>query len=138
MAFVLDASLALAWSFDDEAEPASDLDIGLVSRDQAIAPSVWAMEVANALVIAERRGRLTRSESTRLATALAALGVEVEPISAQRALSSVLDFARDYELTSYDASYLELAARQGIPLASIDQRLRNAAARAGVELIGAN
>lgn len=135
MPFVLDASLALAWSFDDEPEPTGPLSFELLARDQAIAPSVWSLEIANALMVAERGGRVTRNDVTRLVSMLREFRLEVELTTPQLALAAVLDVARDYDLTSYDASYLELAMRRGLPLASLDRRLRTAAEGAGVPLV---
>ncbi len=136
MPFVLDASLTLAWSFDDEPEPAGALSFELLAQDQAIVPSVWSLEVGNALIVAERGGRITRNDHARLASMLQEFRVEVELTTRQLALAPVLDIARDYDLTSYDASYLELAMRRGLPLASLDRRLRAAAESAGVPLVG--
>jgi predicted nucleic acid-binding protein len=133
--FVLDASLVLAWSFDDEPEPASAFSFELLARDQAIVRSIWSVEIANALMVAERVGRVTRSDVTRLVSMAREFRLEVELTMTQLALAPVLDVARDYGLTAYDASYLELAMRRGLPLASLDRRLRAAAESAGVLLV---
>lgn len=135
MPFVLDASLVLAWSFDDEPEPASAFSFELLARDQAIVRSIWSVEIANALMVAERVGRVTRSDVTRLVSMAREFRLEVELTMTQLALAPVLDVARDYGLTAYDASYLELAMRRGLPLASLDRRLRAAAESAGVLLV---
>lgn len=135
MPFVLDASLALAWSFDDEPEPGGGLGLDLLSREQAVVPAVWSLEVSNALVIAERQGRISRTYSTRLASVLRGFSIEAEPVTTRRALGEILDLARDYGLTTYDAAYLEIAIRRTLPLATLDGRLRAAAERAGVGVI---
>ena len=135
MPFVLDASLVLAWSFDDEPEPASAFSFELLARDQAIVRSIWSVEIANALMVAERVGRVTRSDVTRLVSMAREFRLEVELTMTQLALAPVLDVARDYGLTAYDASYLELVMRRGLPLASLDRRLRAAAESAGVLLV---
>ena len=136
MSFVLDASLALAWSFDDEPEPDAPLGLDLLSGDHAVVPSVWPLELSNALVIAERQGRITRSDSARLTSLLGGFPIEVEPITTRRALGDVLDIARDYELSAYDAAYLEVAVRRALPLATLDGRLRTAAERVGAQVVG--
>ena len=135
MPFVLDASLVLAWSFDDEPEPASAFSFELLARDQAIVRSIWSVEIANALMVAERVGRVTRSDVTRLVSMAREFRLEVELTMTQLALAPVLDVVRDYGLTAYDASYLELVMRRGLPLASLDRRLRAAAESAGVLLV---
>ena len=135
MAYVLDASLALAWSFDDEPEPGGELSLDRLAHEQAVVPSVWPLEVANALIIAERQARISRSDTTQLTAVLGGLQIEVELITTRRALAPVLDLARDYELSSYDAAYLEVAMRRALPLATLDGRLRAAAGRAGTPVL---
>jgi len=136
VAFVLDASLALAWAFSDEPEPSGALNFGVLGREQAVVPAIWPYEVANALTIAERRARISRSDATRLSAMFVSYATEVDPLPAQQIFTSVLDIARDYSLSSYDAAYLELAIRRALPLATLDERLREAAARAGITFLG--
>lgn len=135
MPFVLDASVALAWSFGDEPEPGGEITTDLFEDDHAIVPAVWPLEVANALAIAERQRRLSRSEAEQLTSLLADFDIEVEAITTRRALDAVLDIARDYGLSAYDAAYLEIAIRRTLPLATLDGRLRAAAERAGVSIL---
>jgi predicted nucleic acid-binding protein len=135
MSFVIDASIALAWCFDDEASPAADAVLGRLEEEEAVVPAHWPLEVANALRTAERRGRLAASDLARLRTLLAALPVEVAPVELGTALGAVLETARSNDLTAYDAAYLDLAAVRGLALATADERLRAAAAAAGVGLV---
>jgi predicted nucleic acid-binding protein len=134
--FVIDASVALAWCFVDEASGDADDVLGRLERETALAPAHWPLEVANALRTAERRGRLDATDLPRLRALLAALPVEIAPVELTTAVGGVLEAARTYDLSAYDAAYLDLAAARAIPLATIDGRLRAASARAGVELVG--
>ena len=135
MTFVVDASVVIAWCFDDEASPLADVALERLEREGAVAPAHWPLEVANALRTAERRGRLTPSDLGRLRALLAALPVELAPVELSTALHGVLDAARAHELTAYDAAYLELAVVKGLPLATVDDRLRRACDRASIELV---
>jgi predicted nucleic acid-binding protein len=130
--FVLDASATLAWCFEDEtAAPAAPMLERL--RDQeAWVPPLWLLELANGLVVAERRGRITRADSTRFLGLVGELPIRIDQTSTLGVASSVMELAREYELSAYDAAYLELALRLGQPLATLDDRLRSAADRAGV------
>ena len=134
--FVIDASVTLAWCFEDETSAAADAVLDRLEREPALAPAHWPLEVANALRTAERRGRLEASALPRLRALLAALPVEVAPVALTTAVFSVLETARTYELSAYDAAYLDLAATRGLPLATADDRLRAACVLAGVEVVG--
>ncbi len=134
MALVLDASVALAWCFRDELNEYARRALAEVADGGAVSPSVWPLEVANGLLVAERRGRLTLARALEGVDLLSGLPVDVDGVSAREAFTHVLGMARDLGLTSYDASYVELAARTGLPLATQDARLRAAAERIGVAL----
>ncbi|HYZ26362.1 MAG TPA: type II toxin-antitoxin system VapC family toxin [Geminicoccaceae bacterium] len=136
-AFVLDASIALAWCFADEATPATDALLDRLADEEAAAPALWRLEVANALSMAESRGRLSVAGLTRSVSLLQRLAVAIDPEGSDRALRELLDLARSERLTVYDAAYLELALRLGLPLASKDASLRTAAAGLGLALLGA-
>jgi predicted nucleic acid-binding protein len=135
-AFVLDASIALAWCFADEASPATDALLDRLADEEAVAPALWRLEVANALAIAERRGRLSVTGLTRSVGLLERLAVAVDDEAPARAFHDLLNLARSERLTVYDAAYLELALRLGLPLASKDTSLRKAAAQLGLGLLG--
>jgi predicted nucleic acid-binding protein len=135
-AFVLDASIALAWCFADEATPATDALLDRLADEEAAAPALWRLEVANALTMAERRGRLSIAGLTRSITLLQRLAVALDPEGSDRALRELVDLARSERLTVYDAAYLELALRLGLPLASKDAKLRTAASGLGLALLG--
>jgi len=134
--FVVDASVTLAWCFQDELSERADQVLDRLTSEDAVAPSIWPLEVAAGLRSAERRNRLAAGELPGLRQLLSALPIRVDPISLDGALSEVLEMARALELTAYDAAYLSLAVRRGLPLATVDDRLRDAAGRAGIELLG--
>jgi len=128
--FALDASVVMAWCFQDEAGPYAD---ALLERlpasagSTAVVPAIWPFEVANALMIAMRRGRISRSEIDAFVGLLATLQIEVEPPAPSRIFSAVLSLASECELSVYDASYVETALRRGIALATLDRKLLAAA-----------
>ena len=134
---VIDASVALAWCFRDERTEATATLLERVQTDAAAVPSLWHLEVANVLALAERRGRITPAESTELIALLETLEIVVDDETPSRALGRVLDLAREERLTAYDAAYLELAMRLGLPLASKDADLCDAAERLGVSVLRA-
>jgi predicted nucleic acid-binding protein len=129
---VLDCSVTMAWCFEDECDELADAVLGRLADGEAWVPSLWPLEVANVLVAAERRRRLTAADSARFIELLMGLPIVVDDRSHERALSQVLAAARQLGLSVYDASYLELAMRLGATLATRDTQLRAAAAGAGV------
>lgn len=132
MSFVLDASVAACWAFDDEDHPVAALALERIRADEAIAPSLWWFEVRNTLIVNERRGRLSEADTAIFLRELSRFGVMLDRAPQETA---ILTFARQHRLTVYDASYLELAQREAIPLATLDNHLRKAAAALGVALI---
>lgn len=135
MAFVVDASMTTAWCFEDQMDGSAERALDLLRRDRAHVPGIWPLEVANVLAVGERRGRLTPAQSARFAELLLSLPIHVEPLDVARTWSTLLDLARRHALSAYDAAYLELAARLGVPLACSDDRLRRAAQTAGVTVL---
>ncbi len=139
-AFVLDASLAVAWCFEDETTAYTEMVFGsLTGGAEALAPPLWPYEVANSLAVAERRKRTTSAKIGRFLDLLAKLPISVDPTDHShmgRAFNKILSLARQSRLSVYDAAYLELAARTGLPLASLDHHLKKAAEAAGIELAG--
>ena len=134
--FVLDASVALAWCLEDETSLSADRALDRLMVDEAVVPSIWPLEVANGLRSAERRGRITIADSARVRQLLLSLPIHIEPVDLGTALTEVADIARTFDLSAYDAAYLALAARCGLPMATADDRLTHACTRAGVELVG--
>ena len=124
MPIVLDSSVALSWVLPDEFNPALDRLCDRLSDDVALVPPIWPLEIGNALLVAVKRGRLTTRDLHRLTTALRALPVEIETASTARSLDETLSLAQRYNLTTYGASYVELAQRRDVALATLDDRLR--------------
>jgi predicted nucleic acid-binding protein len=131
--FVVDASVTMAWCFADEATPETESVLDLFGSDEAVVPAIWSLEVANVLLVAERRGRLSEAQASRFLELLQQLPIEVDDVPVDPA--AVVAAGRRHELSAYDASYLVLAERTGAPLATLDRRLREAATRAGVRLL---
>jgi predicted nucleic acid-binding protein len=132
---VIDASAALPWIFKDEASPESDRLFERVATEGANVPAIFPVEMANVLVQAERRKRVTRDYSTERLALLAQLRVTVDAPSVGRVWTETIALARTEQLTAYDAAYLELAMRLGLPLATLDRDLATAARRRGVEVL---
>ena len=132
---VLDSSVALAWLLPGEATPATEALLTSVGDGGALAPGLWPLETANVLWMSERRGRITLAEKTQALAILAELPIQIDERTAARAFGAISALASGKDLTVYDACYLELALRSGLPLASLDKRLRQAALDAGVALI---
>jgi len=137
MPFVLDSSVALAWVLPDEANPTLDLLCDRLTNDVALVPPVWPLEIGNVLLVAVKRGRLKPREVNQLVTELRALPLEIDTASTEQALEATLALAQKYDLTTYDASYLELAKRRDLPLATLDTRLRQASLSAKITLLPA-
>ena len=132
---VIDASLAAAWCFDDEATVQADMMLDRVRAEGARVPCLWHLEIANVLRQAERRGRIGEADCSRRLELLAQLPILTDIETTTRAWGPTLALARTHRLTVYDAAYLELAARLGLPLASKDNELLAAAANSGVVAI---
>ncbi len=134
MNFVLDASVALAWAFEDEARGYPEQVLVCLRTGEAVTPSLWPVEVCNGLLVAERRKRIAPPDAARFASLLLALPLVVEPEDRRRTLQVTRGLARRHRLSAYDAEYLELALRRAIPLATLDAPLREAARAEGVEV----
>jgi predicted nucleic acid-binding protein len=131
--FVLDASVVASWCFPDEFAPNAEAALRRIARETALAPALLWFELRNVLLMGERRNRLSEAQTTSFLKYIGELPVEVDRDPDD---GVVLSLARAYRLSVYDAVYLELAQRKGLPLATLDNALM-AAARAGkVPLVG--
>lgn len=136
-AFVLDASVALAWMLPDEANATEARRlIDAVVEEGAVAPAHWRLEVGNGLLMAERRGRVRDGTADALLGRLAALPIALDPETAVRAWDAAPPLVRRHGLSLYDAAYLELAIRKGLALATFDAALRRAATAERVPVAG--
>ena len=132
---VLDASIAIAWCFDDEASSATEALLDQVKIQGAVVPTLWHLELGNVLLAAERRGRTIQGGIVVRLGLFNRLPIEIDTETSQRAWRETLLLARAERLTLYDAAYLELAARRGLPLATKDQDLAAAAKRVDVAVV---
>ena len=134
--FVIDASATLPWCFADEATAATNAVLTrLRTGDEAIVPAHWPVEVANALLIAVRRQRISPDDAHQFLLDLEFLPNRVEATTKNLVRAGVFPVAEQYGLTVYDAAYLELAMRETTPLITLDNDLRKAAAASGVPLV---
>jgi predicted nucleic acid-binding protein len=136
--FVLDGSVTMVWGFDDEED---DYAIAILNRMpdlQAYVPSLWPLEVANALLVGERRSRTTPADAARFLAILGAFPIAIDDEMVARAWADTMHLARAHNLSAYDATYLELSLRRGLPLATLDDRLKAAAIAVGVALFEAS
>jgi|SRR3972149_696804 len=136
--FVLDCSIAMSWCFEDESQQVADSVLDRLLQEQVIVPAIWILEVANVLLIGERKGRLTPAQTAHFLAMSETLPIIVDQPAWSKTLGDIFSLARTYQLTAYDASYLELAMREGAILATLDESLSAAAAKAGVEILGRN
>lgn len=136
MSLVVDSSVALSWCFEDERTAVTTALLYRVVDAGGLVPSLWRLEVANGLQAAVRRGRIDAAYRDASIADLRALAIDVDKETDRKAWSETLQLADRFRLTPYDAAYLELAQRQQLPLASLDNELRAAAESLGVPLLG--
>lgn len=131
---VVDASTALAWCFPDETSSYADSILVSLEGKTILVPTVWGLEIANAILVGDRKKRINQSEIRRFTTLLKSLPIvqDLQPVSEH--VSNVLSLAREYSLLAHDAAYLELAIRHNAPLTTLDTRLQKAAKQAGVTM----
>ena len=137
MPFVLDASVSAVWALSDESHPLAERILdrwgdATGDRETALVPVVWWFEVRNILVVNERRKRLTPAESNAFLKVLASFPIQADEDRDEKAM---LGYCRKYQLSFYDASYLDVAIRNHLPLATLDKALRTAAEAAGISLL---
>lgn len=130
---VLDASAAIACAALGESPP--DALLAAIKTETLIAPALWPFEVYHVLQALRRRSRITESDLSMALRVIDGLTVEIEPVSVTRVRTDILALATEYNLTVYDAAYLELAQRLGIPLATLDDEMRKAARKGKVKLL---
>ncbi len=130
--FVIDCSLVLSWYFADEANDYGNAVAARLATSQAVAPSIWFLEVANALVMGERRKRSTVAQATTFLAHLTGLPIVLDDATSAHAWGTTLQLARTHQLSAYDAAYLELALRRGLPLATLDVPLQQTALSIGI------
>ena len=136
MTFVLDGSVAISWAFADEQNAFAELIVHRLRNDVAVVPGIGPLEIANTIVVGQRRRHLPEDDRLRYFRQLQQLPIRIDStLLTFSAIVQCYDLANAHQLPAYDASYLELAMRVGFPLATLDIRLADAATRAGVPLI---
>ena len=132
---IIDCSLTMAWCFESEQTPRTQALLARLSTEEACVPALWPLEVANVLLVAERRKRITSAQASQFVMVLKSLPIRVEADDAAKVWDAVLPLARSQKLSSYDGTYLEIALRTGLPLATLDADLHKAATALGVTLL---
>lgn len=133
---VSDASLTLSWFLEDEySEPAEAVRREMVSGSLCWVPFLWPLEVTNSILVIHRRGRISREKLWEIHLLLKTLPMKIDPSDPRDVFGDVFKLAYDHRLSTYDAAYLELARRKGLPLATLDKPLRSAATQLGVPLL---
>lgn len=130
--FVLDNSVVMAWCFEDEGNPYVDAVLNSMETVEAMVPAIWPLELGNALLVAERKKRLSEASVVRFLSLVGTLPILVEQEAPERMLKEILSLARDRGLSTYDASYLDLAMRLGLPIATRDDSLKKVAQKVRV------
>ena len=133
--FVIDNSVVISWCFKDQSSRYADTILDRLVESTAVVPPIWPLEVVNVLLVAERRNRLSEADSIRFITLLSQLPISVEQVQPESLMVEILALAREHKLSSYDASYLNLAMNKGVPIATLDKGLRFAAKKAQVPII---
>jgi len=133
-AVVIDNSVVMSWCFEDEASQYAYNVLESLRYVRAIAPVIWPLEVGNVLVVAERKGRLQYVDCIQFWELLSELPIEVDGQVSEKVMMNVYTLAREAQLSTYDASYLELAMRKKIPLATSDKALLRAARKFDIEI----
>jgi predicted nucleic acid-binding protein len=134
--FVVDASVVLTWCFPDESSALTQKVVQMFKQgDSAIVPSFWPHEVLNALLVGERRKRISTSLIRTFLTDLETLPIALQEVPAEAVFDRIQSLSREHGLTAYDAAYLDLAQANGLPLATLDEDLIRACAKSGVELL---
>ena len=135
MRFVLDNSSVMRWLLNDRTVQAQDYAHAvlqlLANGDTAMVPNLWALEAANVLAKALKEGVISDANAREFVALLADLDIETDPTTSERALHDTLNLALQYDLSAYDAAYLELAFREGLSMATLDEALATAQTRAG-------
>ncbi len=131
---VIDNSVVMSWCFKHEINTYSNAVLDCMAGSAAVVPSIWPLEVVNVLLVAERRKFLSEADSVQFIRLLLQLPILVEYQSPESALKDVLWLARAQRLSSYDASYLDLAMKKNLPLATLDKHLKKAARAVNVKI----
>ena len=132
--FVLDCSITLAWCFEDETSDYSEQILSSLSRAKAWVPALWTVEIANALIVAERKKRISHVKAIAFKQQLDLVPIKIDDYLLTKPIELILDIAKETGLTAYDATYLELALRKNLPISTLDKELKSAAQKVNISI----
>lgn len=135
MGFILDASIALSWCFIDESTPQTMALLERLEKETAKVPVIWPLEISNILLSAQRRKRISYADMIQYLEMFNIINIQIDLETVERSFHEITSLAYSEHLTAYDAAYLELAIRTGLPLATKDQQLQKASRQLGVQLL---
>lgn len=133
--FVLDCSVTMSWCFEDESDVYSESVMDRLGECEAVVPWIWTLEVANALITAERRARMTEADTSRFLRLLAGMPILMDVTPPAKTMDDLIALGRTHGLSAYDAAYLDAAMREALPIATLDAGLKAAATKAGVSIL---
>jgi predicted nucleic acid-binding protein len=133
MRFVLDCSVTMAWCFEDEGTIYTEKVLNALREGyEALVPPIWKLEISNVLILAERKKRIMAATANNFKHALTALPIKTDYDANEYIFDTVYELARELHLTIYDASYLELAIREKLPISTLDNAIIRAAHKIGI------
>lgn len=133
-AFILDCSMTMAWCFEDETSEYSEKTLNALSESIAWVPALWPIEVANSLIIATRKKRISYVKAIAFKQHVDIFSISIDNYLISNPIELIFDLAKETGLTAYDAVYLELAIRKNLPLATLDSELKKSAQKIGLPL----
>ena len=133
---ILDCSMTMAWCFADESTPETMSIQDRLASEAAVVPAHWFLEVVNVLTMAEKRKRISPDDASQFVQLLSVLDIQVDEEASRRAFDHILPLCRSHGLTSYDTAYLDLVLRRQLPLASLDDALRQGVTSHGMQVLG--
>ncbi|OGT41278.1 MAG: hypothetical protein A3F42_07310 [Gammaproteobacteria bacterium RIFCSPHIGHO2_12_FULL_37_34] len=132
--FILDCSITMAWCFEDETSEYSEKILDALSENTAWVPALWSIEVANSLIVAERKKRISHIKAIAFKQHIDTFAIKIDDYLLTKPIELLLDLAKETGLTAYDATYLELAIRKNLPIATLDVELKKSSQKMGLSL----
>ncbi len=135
MKIIADISVVLSWLFEEEQTKDALEVLRRIEKDEMLVPPLWWSELENGILMGERRGRKSPVETAAFLKLVRSLTIHTDDAPPHRVSDDILQIGRDHQLTAYDATYVELAVRQGVPLATFDVAIRKRAPILGIKLL---
>ncbi|SMM98567.1 Death on curing protein, Doc toxin [uncultured Candidatus Thioglobus sp.] len=132
--FVLDCSVAIAWCLSDESSEYAEKILDLLTKEQAIVPALWHLEVMNVLQMAQRKNRINKEQIPLILEKLGQLNIETDKAAININAIDFMQFVQKYDITSYDGIYLEISKREKLPIATLDKKMKSVANELGLYL----